>query len=243
MRGFIRSTVAGALMVLPVTALRAQSDSEFAAWTAMMVTPFGALPPLVTPALAGLTNVEVEAGNSAEARWGRWSFGGGEEAWNNFGIGGRGQHIGIALGYGRCEGCEDGIVMAGLDYEWVLTPLRTEGMPAPSSLVVSLRPSGGFALATGEGTESAISIALDAPVSFPVPVGELSRIAPFIAPGLGYGRFSADDTDSTESGIRISMGAGIAFVSPGGLGFHLGWRKIFIEDGPSTFGLGVSYGG
>ena len=43
--------------------------------------------------------------------------------------------------------------------------------------------------------------------------------------------------------MRPSVAAGIAFVVPAGFGFHLGWRKIFIKDGPSVFGVGLSYGG
>ncbi len=234
------------LMAVFVTAGEAQSDAELGGWTALMVTPFGALPTLVTPAMAGFSMVEVPAGNSIEARFGRWSFGDSEEPWNNFGIGGRGEHIGIALGYGKCEGCDDGVIMGGMDYEWVLTEPRSDAPPSLGAFVITLRPAAGLAIATGEGNTSAGSLALDIPVSFPVAVGEASRLAAFIAPGIGYGRFSTtneDGDDETESGTRPSLAAGIAFAASGAFGFHLGWRKIFIKDGPSVLGVGVSYGG
>jgi hypothetical protein len=240
MRVILRWAMGAGLIVVCGTAAAAQSAGEAASWSALMMTPYGALPLLVSPGMAGLSAFEIELGTSLEARFGRWSRD--EQAWNNFGVGGRGEHFGIAVGYSECEGCEEGAIMAAVDYEWVLAKPSEDVPLSLTSFVVTLRPAGGFAMSTGEGTASATSLAVDLPVSLPIPVGAESRIAAFISPGFGYGRFSVD-TDDPRGGIRPSLAAGIAFVAPGALGFHLAWRKIFIEDGPGMFGLGVTYGG
>ena len=78
-------------------------------------------------------------------------------------------------------------------------------------------------------------------------------IAPHVRPGLGYGRgrieFEEDDgfetfsEDVTESGTRFMFGGGVAFQFPNrGFGIEIGMQKVFIEDGDTVIGFGITFG-
>jgi len=104
----------------------------------------------------------------------------------------------------------------------------------------SLRPALGAGVFTGNGDGCTLSGAVDLPIFVSVPAGTTAHVVPFLSPGVGVG-FISDGTDS-ESGARASLGAGIGLVASNGLGIHPGWRRIFIEDGPSTLGIALSFG-
>src|SRR5687768_2629395 len=98
MRAIIGVTAIG-LLATTTTLAAAQDESDIAAWYAMMVTPFGALPPMVTPAMAGMASADGRRPLSLDLRYGRWSFDDGEEPWNTFGLGVHARNVGIVLGY------------------------------------------------------------------------------------------------------------------------------------------------
>jgi hypothetical protein len=237
----------GLVLVMGSTAF-AQDNDDIAAWSAMMLSPYGALPPLVTPAMFG--SVPTMAGRSPvafEVKYGRWSFGEPEEPWNIFGLGARAGAFGFTAGYGKCSDCGDGVLMGSVEFERTLVTSPLQGNASTSAFAIGVRPSVGFGKAMGDAEGTAISAAIDLPFSLSAPVGTGFRIAPFVAPGFGYGRLtSGDDVEGEEgeegSGTRASLAAGVGFLTPGGFAAHLTWRKIFIEQGPSTLGIGVSFG-
>jgi hypothetical protein len=80
-----------------------------------------------------------------------------------------------------------------------------------------------------------------------LPVGaELSGatgpvFTPFLVPGIGYGRLSSDE--DSESGMRPMLGGGLAISSrKSTFAAHVGFQKVFIDEGEMAFGLGFSIG-
>jgi hypothetical protein len=121
--------------------------------------------------------------------------------------------------------------MVGLDYTVSLTR---------NVLSVGLRPAFGFSKPT-EGDGNALSLGLSLPLGVDLSGTTGPIFTPYLVPGVGFGRIS-DDEDS-ESGIRPMLGGGFAISgrqSP--LSVHLGFSKVFIDDGDMTFGLGISIG-
>jgi len=240
MRMILGMVAAVGLLAVTSTTAIAQDESDVAAWFAMMLTPYGALPPLGTRAMAGLPATDGRAAGAFEVKYGRWSFDEADEGWNTFGLGGRLGSVGLTVGYGKCDDCDEGAIMGGVDFESILlrSPFGTEVSDA--SFAVGVRPSLGFGIPTGDVEGNAFAANVDVPLSFTMPFGVGARFVPFVAPGIGVGRLS-DDTDS-ETGTRVAIAAGVGFLTSGGFGLHLAWRKIFIDEGPSTLGVGVSFG-
>jgi hypothetical protein len=160
---------------------------------------------------------------------------------NAGGVGARFGAAGVIIGYQGCSGC-DGNVMLGVDYDARLVARTLTGNGASTFFTTGLRPSVGFARTLGSGPGATlISAALDVPFAVSVPVGRTAKVVPFMAPGYGLGavRASGDHTSGTRG--SIAFGAGVVDLAPG-LAVNLSWRKIFIEGGPMTIGLGLTLG-
>ena len=69
------------------------------------------------------------------------------------------------------------------------------------------------------------------------------RFSIFAQPGFGWGRISNDTPtgSASESGTRPLISAGGQYVMASGMGVHLGYTRIIIEDAPNIFGLGVTW--
>ena len=78
-----------------------------------------------------------------------------------------------------------------------------------------------------------------APVALVLKSGDMTW-APFVTPGFGWGRLSAQGT--SESGTRFMMGAGLGVSHRNGWGASVGMQKVFIDQGKTVFGLNLSYG-
>jgi hypothetical protein len=221
-----------ALLVLgTVPSVRAQDSGDVAAYLALLFTPVGALPPQVTPAMAGLTQTRTRA----RVQYGRV----GDLDANNLGFGldfGRDRgSAGLTLGVGfrDCDGCDE-VVMVGAHLEGVLGSKPISTSTPDVRLNVGLRGDVGFARAD---ETTALSAVVGAPVSVSAPAGEL-RFVPFLTPGFGFGRVSNGDSDS---GIRFLLGGGIGVVGAGGLMLDIAFQKVFIKHGDTQVGVGVAW--
>ena len=242
MRTWLGALAVIGLLAAPVTGAAAQDDddSEVAAWFGMMFTPFGALPPIASPMMRGTPRVAGSRASAFELRYGHWDLEG-EETYNNFGLGGHFGPVGLVVGYGKCEGCDDGYFLALADFEASLMRSVVGTGATPSSFAIGIRPSVGVGVPTGDDDGSALSANVELPLSFSMPVGAAAgHLVPFVAPGFGWGRVS--DEDESDSGTRASVAAGVSYFLSAGFGVHLSWRKIFLEEAPSTLGLGISFG-
>ena len=239
-------TVAGVAMVAFASqAASAQvSEKDIAAYAALMSTPHGSLPAVASPLMAG----EARTGAALDARYGRYSVEGSDVTTNTFGLGGnfaageRGR-VGLMLARSAdsCDLCEGSTIMAGVDYSMSLFS-RPVGASTTSSLNVGIHPAVGYGKIS-DGTDvdvNAMSFALDVPVSYAFGMKSGMQIVSFVAPGMGYGRLSANS--ESLSGTRPSVGGGVGLLNIGnGLGVNLGFRKVFLEEAPTQWGLGMSW--
>jgi hypothetical protein len=220
-----------------------QDEGDFAAFFALLLTPIGALPPLVrAPMLQG-----GPVGGAFHARYGHYEIFGSEVAIHNIGVGGDFPagtgRMGATLAFQMCDGC-DGTLMFGLDYTAPLLQ-RAIGadpaVPGASTVSVALSPSVGVARPLDSDADATfMSAAVGLPVSLAAPVGRSAQLVPFVTPGFGFGLISS--AGETESGVRFMLGGGLGIARIGpGIGVTLGFQKIFIEDGPTQWGVGLTW--
>ena len=231
-------TVAGVALVAFAAQASAQvSANDAAAYLALMSTPHGALPAVASPLMAG----EAATGAALDVRYGRYSLADAATSTiglgGNFALGERGR-MGFMLGRSSTEDVDGSLMMAGVDYSMALLS-RPVGTSTTSSLNIGLHPAFGYGKPS-EGEGNAMSLSVDVPVSYAIGTKTGMQFVSFLAPGLGYGRL-ADDTESL-SGTRTSVGGGVALLNIGnGLGVNLGFRKVFLEEAPTQWGLGMSW--
>jgi hypothetical protein len=238
MRSRVSILLAFVLLVGTTRPARAQDIHDFAAWLAMMSTPYGTLPPVVTRRMAG-QSAGVAPRSSFELRYGHFAFEGDNDAVHIGGVGARFGAVGVIVGYEGCSGCDGGLLL-GADYEATLHHQLLTGNGASSLFTVGLRPAVGFGRSLGSGADvSSISATLDVPLSVSVPVGSSARVVPFISPGFGVGALRGGG--ESESGTRgsLAFGAGLVDLAPG-FSLNLSWRKVFLQSAPMTIGLGLS---
>lgn len=223
---------------LPEAVARAQSARDAAAYFALIDTPVGALPPLLSSAMLNRAMTSPDLG----LRFGHVGLQGG--SLNSFDgrlslpIGSKAQ-FGINAGYENlsCDtpGCS-GHFIAGANAEGRLAR-NTIGTGADAAeLTIGLNGELGFG--RGNGTTVG-SFTGGLPVAL-VSGSPTFKIAPFVTPAVGWGRVS--DSGSSESGTRFLLGGGVAFQNtPNGVGATVGFQKIFINGGEMMFGVGVTF--
>jgi hypothetical protein len=226
-----------ALLTFTVAApVAAQSDQDVVAYFTLIGTPRGGLPPSLSPSMLGrsMTNPDLAV------RYGHISTAGTD--FNNFGAtlgipAGPKAMIGITAGAEspRCDGCKTHFIAgAGAEGRLASTMLGT-GTDA-AQLNIGLNGELGFGKPEGV---TLISLSAGLPIAL-VSTGTSFRIAPFVTPGLGWGRES-DDAGSMN-GTRLMLGGGVALegtTSP--IGVNFGFQKVFINGGDTMFGINVRF--
>ena len=233
MKKFITAVAAAALVVGASAPAAAQEAGDVAAFFALVNTPYGAL-----PAVASHGN----AGFALDVRYGRYSIDAADLDVSTIGLGGNfnlaGGRMGIMLGRSTAKDVDGSINMGGVDYHRSLMSAPV-GASTTSTFNLGLHPALGYGK-DSEGDGSVTSFAVDMPVGMSFGAKSGMQVVSFIAPGFGYGRMS-DGTDS-EGGTRAALGGGIGLLNVGGgLGVNLGFRKIFLDEAPTQWGLGLSW--
>jgi hypothetical protein len=103
----------------------------------------------------------------------------------------------------------------------------------------TLSARGDFGWANPEAL-GVLSFSAGVPLALVLKSGDMT-FAPFVTPGLGWGRISPTGGTS-ESGTRFMTGAGLGVAHRNGWGVSLGMQKIFIDQGKTVFGLNLSWG-
>jgi hypothetical protein len=85
-----------------------------------------------------------------------------------------------------------------------------------------------------------LSFSAGVPVALVLKSGDMT-FAPFVTPGLGWGRISPTGGTS-ESGTRFMTGAGLGVSHRNGWSVSLGMQKVFIDQGKTVLGLNLSWG-
>ena len=232
MKKFITAVAAVALVGASVPAA-AQDAGDVAAFLALVNTPYGAL-----PAVHSASN----AGFALDVRYGRYSIDALDMDASTIGLGGNfnlaGGRMGIMLGRQTVKDADGSVNMGGVDYNRNLMSAPI-GASTTTSFNLGLHPAFGYGKFS-EGDGSAMSFAVDMPASISIGTKSGMQVVSFLAPGFGYGRLA--EGDENESGTRAALGGGVGLLNiGGGLGVNLGFRKIFLEEAPTQWGLGLSW--
>lgn len=247
------------------------SDSELAAYSALISTPVGALPPMLSPGILG-----GRGGMGIQAQFGHMDESG-DFSRRVFAVGldlpaGRGR-VGVVAGVSDyvCEDFSEPGFSIDFDCKKTIMGQLSGILPLINARVgdqgarfdIGLEGTAGFG--TGDLIEATfddgftvqrlevsltgLSVTMGAPIALTVPATSFS-IAPFITPRVGYGRATAEVTDSsdpsldekaTEGGMRFLLGGGVALLFTSGLSLSLGFQKVFVDGGDATMGLGLAW--
>jgi hypothetical protein len=229
--------VLAALGAAPAT-VAAQSEHDVAAYFAMIASPIGTLPPILSNAMLGrpMTSPDIAV------RYGHLPIG--DAAANTFDarIGfpaGTKVMMGVNAGYesySSCGGC-DGHFIGGVNAEGRLASSMLGTGSDAALLNIGLNGEAGFGHESGS---TAFSLNAGLPVALVSGTGTL-RIAPFLTPGFGWGRISGGG--DSVNGTRFLLGGGITFQSlTNNLGVNLGFQKVFIDGGDTMFGVSLIFG-
>jgi hypothetical protein len=151
---------------------------------------------------------------------------------------GRKAMVGLTAGYQTfdCTDCK-GHFIAGAHAEGRLTSTAFGTGNDASELTIGL--NGSFGYGQPEGGHL-VTLTAGLPIAL-VAGGPTLKIAPFLTPGLGWGRVSPDQGSST-SGTRFMLGGGVALQSSTSpIGANFGFQKVFIDNGDTVFGVNVTF--
>jgi hypothetical protein len=218
------------------------SLGDAAAYVALSATPVGAMTPIVTSAMLG----RIPKGYSVSGQYGHLSDN--TAGFNSFGASISMPVSGFSLGGSlgmlspSAQGSKSNL-MLGANAETNLGAWALGDGKDANLFTVSARGDFGWANPDdGTGTNNsitALSFSAGVPVALVLKSGDMT-FAPFVTPGLGWGRLSANG--ASESGNRFMMGAGLGVSNRNGWGVSVGMQKVFIDQGKTVFGLNLSYG-
>ena len=229
------SFLALTLGVIGATPAAAQSVSDAAAYFALISTPQGALPPILSEPMLG----RVMRSMDVALRYGHVGLDGG--SLNSFDVRlgfpmGTRSMFGVNAGYQdvSCRGNCDGHFMLGANAEGRLTSSTVGSGADAAKLTVGLNGEVGL----GKRDDiTAVGFTAGLPVALLAGTPTL-RIAPFLTPGLGVGHASINGDG--ETGVRFLLGGGVTFESlTSGIGANVGFQKVFINHGKTMFGLSL----
>jgi len=236
MRKFAIVLTSLASLGVAAQAQQGPSVNDVAGYVALSGTPVGAMTPVVTSAMLG----RIPKGYSISGQYGHVSDN--VAGFNSFGASismpVSGVSLGGSLGFfsPSAQGSKSNM-MLGLNAEtnlgaWALTDGKDANL-----FTMSVRGDMGWANPQDLGL---LSFSAGVPVALVLKSGDMT-FAPFVTPGLGWGRISPTGGTS-ESGTRFMTGAGLGVSHRNGWGVSLGMQKVFIDQGKTVIGLNLSWG-
>jgi len=220
--------------------LAAQSDSDRAAWNAMMLSPMGALAPVARDPIdddARQANVWI--------RYGRWRYDVDDAIHNNVGVTVF-RPIPFPLGSGELS-----LTGAYVSLSCSMCPSWISGGASLSSTLwqqgeidepwssLGVRADIGGAHYRGSSQTDAGSFAAAAVAGLGVPLILNWHLSATMSPGIGAGRIAL--ADGIHSGTRRTLGAALALIHASGLALNVGIQKIMIAGGPTQVGAGLGW--
>lgn len=220
----------------------AQSTKDLAAFSALIVSPIGSLPPTATD-----NGTSIPDRATLGVSYGRWRYDIDDAIHHNVGVtvterlGSSAASIALTGAYlslsCECSGWASGGVS-------IRSMLWTSALPAPSAMSrttvrVGLNLAAGGARYSGVGHATGVSGdgELDLGVSTMWIGG--SRLALSLLPGLGIGHLSS--ADATATGARPLFGAAAAWRFRRGIAIDVGAERVVLRGGPTQFGAGISW--
>jgi hypothetical protein len=244
----MRTTLVTALSLLIAAIATAGGQSGVDAIRAsMLLTPAGALPPLITTTMQG----DVPHGAAVAFRYGYVAAPDEFSESNNVGLTGI-VPIGSAATlsftggwfYPTCNRCDRGL-MASFGGDRMINKLRVGSGRDASQLRFSLNGQIGYGQPRGAtiNSGSTISVTLGMPISLisGSPSREEIRFVPVFIPGFAFGGFSGDNS---RTGAALTLGGGLAIYSRAhALALNLGLQTVMVSDAAIQFGVGLVFGG
>lgn len=241
----------------------AQTSGDLAARTALVLTPVGALPPVMTSTIAA----EVRTDVSVSFRYGHLPTNEAGPSSNNAGATvffpvGRRSTVSLTGGFfsPSCRGCDPGL-MIGVAGDTRLGETPFGSGRYPSRLTFGLNGELGY----GSPRNTSFSDGSLVSGMVGVPIGLVSgnrardamRIVPFITPGFGFGGIRGSDRvivvfPNGRTEVRNDELSGTRFMLGGGLGvynrastvsFTVGFQYVAIQDAEPQFGVALTLGG
>lgn len=217
---------------------RAQSNatpSQLSGFTAILLTPIGALPSIV-PAQRW---VDSSRGLLA-LRYGRYNIAN-SPTFNNVGLSGavavaRRFRAGLTVGRRSCDVCE-GSNMGSVDLSASLLH-KPAARDIGGDTDIGLQLSVGMAKARTSDVH-ARSFALSVPLAVTLLQPESSLLTLFLDPSLAYGELTTNGVSDGASRFVIAAGVGYAFAF--GVGAQIAAHKVVIEDGPTQLGFSLHW--
>jgi hypothetical protein len=212
------------------------SVTEQAAFTAILLTPAGALPQVVhvQRAMQGTRRGDIAV------RFGRYHFDQ-TPAFNNLGVTGllyvtKRIQAGGTIGLRSCSDCE-GSRMGSLELAATLLHKPAAG-DIGGDTDVGVQLSAGLGKAN-KSDVTAHSFTVSVPLAISLPQAENSSLSLFLSPSLAYGRLT--NAAGTFGASRFMIGAGMGYSFAFGLGVHASAHKIIIDDSPTQYGFAMSW--
>lgn len=233
------SSAVAVLAVVGALPLGAQSINAAVAYGALITTPAGALPPVLSNAmlLRSMTQPDVAA------RYGHISDNGVSlntfDARVGFPLGTKAM-VGVNAGYqdascnlGNC----DSHFIAGANAEGRLASTMLGTGTEAAQLTIGLNGDAGFGKNNGA---TVFSFTGGLPVAL-VSHASKALIAPFLTPAFGWGR--ASNNGLSQNGTRFLLGGGVTLQSTTSpIGANFGFQKVFIDGGETVFGVSLVVG-
>ena len=221
----------------------AQSNAQVAAWSALMVTPVGALAPIAQDP-HGL-DLKTSAWS---IRYGRWHYDADDVVHDTGGLTwSRGllfHHLQLSVtgAYAliECPTCSywlsgDITVRTPISFRVYAdssTHLRTE---TGASLQLSL----GGSRYRGREPANAQSLALTLPLDVAIPFGRTGAWRASLIPGIGIGRVAT--AGNTDAGLLPMVGGALAWSINRSVTIDLGGQRVILPGGALQLGLGARW--
>jgi hypothetical protein len=230
-------------LVLPLAAgvSAAQSVQDLAAFSALIVSPVGALPPVAADngsALPDRASLAVD--------YGRWRFDIDDAIHDNVGITAT-HRVGSfptsvsATGAVLSLSCEcAGWIAGGVSISSTLWSSALRGVREERrTLHVGVNLSAGGAQYLGAGHASGASAAGELDVGGSSSFIAGSRLALSLLPGIGSGHLNSADV--TATGTRPLFGVAASWRFRHGVAIDLGAERVVLKGGPTQIGAGISW--
>lgn len=221
----------------------AQSNSDVAAWSALMVTPIGALAPIAQDPHGLPVNATAWS-----LRYGRWHYDAddvihdtGGLTWSR-GLAYRHLQLSVTGAYAliECPTCSywlagDITLRTPLGFRVYgdsTTHLRTE---TGASLQMTL----GGARYRGREPANAQSLAIAVPVDIAIPWRRTGAFRASLIPGIGFGRVAT--AGSADAGLLPMIGGALAWSLNRTFTIDMGAQRVILNGGALQLGLGARW--
>lgn len=219
---------------------RAQSTNAIGAWDALVVSPAGALAPVVRA--FGDASVPRDA---IALRYGRWRYDAEDAVHDNVGLTWTRQlpfakaRLSLTGVYSMVE-CPTCSAWASAGAEVESTAWSAGGSSAGAwQSVLAVRLSAGGAHYLGADPTTAGSAALILPLAFGVTFSRRDALAVSVEPGVGYGHVTG--ADFAAGGVLPMIGGAAALSVGSRASMTLGLQRVLLAGAPTVVGAALTW--